>query len=80
MPPYYGRPYRTLFAGRFAQALVETIGEGEVRDLLDRVGLIGGIDQWIDNTDLLDRPELFSRARLVYGLGMDLGMIRDGEG
>jgi hypothetical protein len=64
--PYYGRPYRTLFAERFASALTETIGDGEVREVLNRVGPIGGIDQWVDSTDLLDRGDLCARTRLLY--------------
>lgn len=67
--PFFGRPYRVLFAERFAHGLAETIGACEVRAILDRVGLIGGLDQWADNTDLLDRADLCARARLLYDQG-----------
>jgi hypothetical protein len=64
--PYYGRPYLTLFAGRFAQALAEAIRDEETRAIIERVGLIGSIDQWADSTDLLDRTDLYTWAKARY--------------
>ncbi len=67
--PYFDRPYLTLHAGRFADALVETIHDGELRAILDGAGLIGGIDQWADNSDLLDRADHYSQAMRLYKTG-----------
>lgn len=46
---YHGRPYRVLFAERFANALVETVTDRQLRDL----PRIGSVDQWADSTDFL---------------------------
>lgn len=51
---YHGRPYRVLFAERFANALAETITDPQVR-VLPR---IGSVDQWADSTDFLGSQEL----------------------
>lgn len=51
---YHGRPYRVLFAERFANATAETITDPQLRDL----PRIGGVDQWADSTDFLGSAEL----------------------
>lgn len=51
---YHGRPYRVLFAERFANALAETLTDPQVRDL----PRIGGVDQWTDSTDFLGSGKL----------------------
>ncbi|MGF1425632.1 DUF4037 domain-containing protein [Kitasatospora sp. LaBMicrA B282] len=51
---YHGRPYRVLFAERFANAVAETVTDARLR-LLPR---IGNVDQWADSTDLLGSQEL----------------------
>ena len=51
---YYERPFTVLGADRFASALRDSIDDEVLRGL----PLIGGIDQWIDNTDALTRPEV----------------------
>jgi hypothetical protein len=45
---------------------VATVGDDEVRAVIDRVGLIGGIDQWADSTDVLDRADLCRWAAVLY--------------
>ncbi|QRP44105.1 DUF4037 domain-containing protein [Amycolatopsis sp. FDAARGOS 1241] len=45
---FHSRPYRVLDAARFADALCP--------------GAVGAVDQWVDSTDVLGRPE---RARAV---------------
>src|SRR5262249_26279097 len=66
--PYYGRPYVRLYAGRFAAALVEAIQEPAVRGVIERAGLIGGVDQVADNVDLLtDARQCGERRRLYEG-------------
>lgn len=47
--PYHDRPFRVLHAERFGQALVAGIGDPGLRGL----PLVGAIDQFADNTDLL---------------------------
>lgn len=64
--PYHGRPYLTLYARRFAEALVTTINDPAMRGIIDRAGLIGGMDQVADNVDLLTDVHLFVRLRTLY--------------
>ncbi|MGI5154186.1 DUF4037 domain-containing protein [Microbispora sp. CA-102843] len=47
--PYHNRPYRVLRAERFAEALLETITDPEVR----RLPLTGAVDQYVDSADVL---------------------------
>jgi hypothetical protein len=64
--PYHGRPYQTLFAGRFAEALVAAIEDPVVRDIIERAGLIGGVDQVTDSVDLLTKANLSIQLRTLY--------------
>ena len=64
--PYYGRPYLTLYARRFAEALVTAINDPAMRGIIDRAGLIGGVDQVSDSVDLLTDAHLFTRLRALY--------------
>jgi hypothetical protein len=64
--PYHGRPYLTLYARRFAGALVMAINDLAMRGIIERVGLIGGVDQVADSVDLLTDARLFSRLRTLY--------------
>ncbi|HEY9410205.1 MAG TPA: DUF4037 domain-containing protein [Jiangellaceae bacterium] len=50
---YHDRPFQVLHAERFAHALAATITEPELRAL----PLTGSVDQWVDSTDLLGRPD-----------------------
>ncbi|WP_432926828.1 DUF4037 domain-containing protein [Microbispora sp. CA-135349] len=64
--PYHDRPYRVLRAERFAEALLETIADPEVR----RLPLTGAVDQYVDSTDVLcDRD----RVRRVAGAASHAG-------
>jgi len=64
--PYHDRPYLTPHANRFADVLMQAIDDDTVRAIIANVGLIGGIDQWADSTDLLDRGDLCTRAKYLY--------------
>jgi hypothetical protein len=64
--PFFGRPYRVLFAGRYAEALRESITDSTVRQLAQDT-LIGSIDQFSDSTDLLENAAVARRARGLYG-------------
>lgn len=59
---YYGRPYQVIHAERFCNALKQQIGDAGLRALPD----IGGIDQIVDNTDVLASPPLTSALSVVY--------------
>ena len=63
---FYGRPYRVLNAGRFAEALAQRIEDDEVREIMATAGRIGAIDQLSDTTDLLMRPDILGRMRALY--------------
>lgn len=56
--PYHSRPFLVLHAERFAQALARTVTQPSLREL----PLVGGVDQWADNTDLLHRPRAVRAA------------------
>lgn len=59
---YYDRPARVIMAGRFADALRATITD----PLLGSLPLIGSVDQFVDSTDVLERPELCRRLARLY--------------
>lgn len=52
--PFFDRPYPVIDAARFATALFGRIGDATLAKLPG----IGGIDQYVDSTDVLVRPEL----------------------
>jgi hypothetical protein len=60
---FYGRPFRVLGAGRFVDACLARVTDPKLREL----PLIGGVDQWSDNTDVRSTPTVFRRARALYG-------------
>jgi hypothetical protein len=64
--PYHGRPYLTLYAGRFSGALAPAINDPAMRGIIDRAGLIGGIDQVADSVDVLTDTNLCARLRALY--------------
>jgi hypothetical protein len=52
--PYHSRPFQVLRAERFTDALTARITDPALRDLPP----VGAVDQFIDSTDVLSRPEL----------------------
>ncbi|MDQ0930726.1 DUF4037 domain-containing protein [Streptomyces turgidiscabies] len=56
--PYHDRPFQVLHAERFARALTTHITDPAIRAL----PTIGTVDQFIDSTDVLSRPELTRAA------------------
>jgi hypothetical protein len=60
---YHARPAQVLLADRFAQAALAEVRDPWLRDL----PLIGAVDQFIDSSDVLTRPEMWRRAASVYG-------------
>jgi Domain of unknown function (DUF4037) len=61
--PFWGRPFRVLFADRFVDALRAAISDEDVR-MLDHVA--GSIDAVSDNVDLLTSPRLWRRVASLY--------------
>ncbi|MFF7163999.1 DUF4037 domain-containing protein [Streptomyces sp. NPDC008086] len=51
--PYHSRPFQVLRADRFAAALTARITDPALKDL----PLFGAVDQFVDSTDVLTRPE-----------------------
>lgn len=60
--PYFDRPAQVLQAERFAEACLATVTD----DAVSRHGLIGAIDQFADNTDVLSNPAAFRKLIAVY--------------
>lgn len=58
---FHGRPFRVLFAERFAAACQEAITDEWLREL----PLVGSVDQFADSTDVLSVP---ARPQQLRGL------------
>lgn len=59
---FYDRPFRVLFAGRFASALRDKISDPALRSL----PLFGSVDQISTNTNLLEDPQALRRMKEIY--------------
>ena len=59
---YFDRPAMVLDAGRFVAACLETVKDPWLRKL----ELVGSIDQFADNTDLLSNPAVSRRLIAIY--------------
>ena len=57
--PYFKRPFLVLGSRRFADACYAAIDDPDVARLPHGVG---AIDQWVDNTDVLESPDHVRRA------------------
>ncbi|MFD6950501.1 hypothetical protein A6A08_22355 [Nocardiopsis sp. TSRI0078] len=53
--PFHDRPWPVLDSARFTRALLERIEDPELADRPP----VGAVDQFVDNTDALTRPEVF---------------------
>lgn len=60
---FHSRPYRVLGSQRFVEACLEAVGSARLRAL----PLVGGIDQWVDSTDVLSESHVFPEVGIVYG-------------
>lgn len=60
--PYFDRPAQVLQADRFAEACLATVSDPQLKSY----GLIGAIDQFADNTDVLSNPAAFRKLIAVY--------------
>jgi len=63
---FHTRPHRVLGAGRFAKAVSDEIRDESLRKIYATVGPIGSIDQFADSTNLLMRPDLRARLRVLF--------------
>ena len=52
---FFGRPFRVIWGEKFSRALCARVTDPAVRRLIE-LPLIGSIDQFSDNTDLLSDP------------------------
>jgi hypothetical protein len=55
-----------LGAERFAKAVSDEIRDESLRKIYASVGPIGSIDQFADSTNLLMRPDLRNRLRVLF--------------
>lgn len=63
---FFGRPFRVMALHGFADALLRSVRDQEVAQLAERRP-IGSIDQFSDNTDLLEATKLRESLRALYG-------------
>jgi Domain of unknown function (DUF4037) len=59
---FHDRPYRVLGAGRFVDACLERVSDPWLRSL----PLTGGIDQFVDATDVLGNDNVFPQTALLF--------------
>ena len=59
---YHERPASVLMADRFVDASLTTVTDATLRSL----PLIGAIDQFVDNTDVLQNPTVYRRLSGLY--------------
>lgn len=63
--PFFGRPFRVLFAERFADALLAQIRDPDVQRIAGRRP-IGSIDLFGDNTDMLEETAWRGRLKKLF--------------
>lgn len=61
---YHNRPYLVIHAGRFADEIRATITDEEIKRL--SFTPIGGVDQFIDSTDVLSNPARCAKLKNLY--------------
>jgi hypothetical protein len=60
---YYGRPFRVLFAERFAEAIREVIGDERLKSV--QFGK-GSVNQWVDSDERLSHVIFCQRLKALY--------------
>ncbi|MFN8527949.1 MAG: DUF4037 domain-containing protein [Anaerolineae bacterium] len=77
--PFWGRPFQVIHGDHFAESILKTLPEGEMRTIARRTR-IGGIDQYTDNTDLIENPDLRDALTRLYfegsAFGSTLGTVK----
>jgi hypothetical protein len=66
---FHSRPYQVVHADRFAAAIAGAIKDARVQAIVAAAGLVGGVDQWIDSTDVLGPAERCRRVSLALHSG-----------
>ena len=61
--PFWGRPFRVLFADRFVNALRRAIVDPNLRAVDHQAGAVDSVS---DNVDFLDQPSLFRELVGLY--------------
>jgi len=61
--PFWGRPFRVLFADRFVEALRQAIADPSLRAVDHQAGAVDSVS---DNVDFLDQPSLFRELVGLY--------------
>jgi hypothetical protein len=61
--PYFGRPFRVLSAGRFADALREKIQDPALKG---HIPAIGSVSQFSDSTTVYDNVPLAAKLKHLY--------------
>jgi Domain of unknown function (DUF4037) len=72
---FYSRPYQVLHSERFAEALYSKIDSEAVLSLPRHVG---GIAQYVDSTDVLDRIDRCKQLKVLYERNVQQPDARDG--
>jgi len=62
---FWGRPFQVIQAAEFAEAITARISDPQLVTIASR-GLIGGVDQFSDSTDLLSDPRWRATLRRLY--------------
>jgi Domain of unknown function (DUF4037) len=60
--PFFGRPFRVIHGGDFASSLARGLDDS----LLTLASRVGGVDQWVDSTDVLSHSDDCRRTFAVY--------------
>jgi len=58
-----GRPFIVIHAERFAAAVRQTIADTMLREV---AAFTGGVDQWVDSTDVTTHPDRIAHLRSLY--------------
>ena len=63
---YFSRGSLVIGAPRFVDATIAALPPGEMRDIFDAAGLVGGVDQFADSTDVLSHGGPPHRLAALY--------------
>jgi hypothetical protein len=61
---FHNRPFKVIDAERFTKAIRAQIEDELIKNIKSDVG---GIDQFVDSTDVTSYPQIFSKLRSIYG-------------
>jgi hypothetical protein len=64
--PFHNRPFLIIRADDFAEAIYDTIQDKEVLSLPK---FLGGVDQFVNSTDVLSKPKRYPKLRNMFDVG-----------